>query len=175
MKLIRIKCPGCGANLEVNQELDKVMCNYCGTQVLIDDEASKIVRIEKAKLESRKNNYEQYMREKKDKNKEEWREIGRGWLIVLFLFGVLAVIGLVCSLFTPKNPSLSDYNSLKLGMTYSECRNILGSDGHLISEENNNSKYVWYDRKCSDEECEVIIELDFADEKLVSRNEVGLE
>lgn len=176
MELVKVKCPECGANLEVNQELDEILCNYCGTKVLIDDEAAKITRIEKAKLQSRKNIYEQEMHEKREKNKAQWKEAGRAWLVVLILFGVMAIIGIIASLVGPKNPSLSDYNSLSVGMSYSECKEILGTEGHLISEDTNTSKYVWYDVYCSDEEeCETIIELNFENGKLVSRSEKGLK
>ena len=37
MKLVKLKCEGCGAILKVNEELKKVTCNYCGTEFLVDD------------------------------------------------------------------------------------------------------------------------------------------
>lgn len=42
MKLIKLKCEGCGAILKVNEELKKVTCNYCGTEFFIDDEVKHI-------------------------------------------------------------------------------------------------------------------------------------
>ncbi len=38
MKLLSLTCPNCGANIEVNAELTKCTCNFCGKQFLIDDD-----------------------------------------------------------------------------------------------------------------------------------------
>ena len=42
MKLVKLKCEGCGATLKVNEELKKVTCNYCGTEFFIDDEVKRV-------------------------------------------------------------------------------------------------------------------------------------
>ena len=31
--LVKMKCPHCGANMEVNDALDTIMCTYCGTKI----------------------------------------------------------------------------------------------------------------------------------------------
>ncbi len=38
MKLIDLNCSKCGAQLKVNADLKKCMCQYCGNEMLIDDE-----------------------------------------------------------------------------------------------------------------------------------------
>lgn len=38
MKLITLTCPKCGAQMEVNPELEAIICNYCGNKMLIDGE-----------------------------------------------------------------------------------------------------------------------------------------
>ena len=38
MKLINLKCPNCNADIQVNEELEKAVCNYCGTSFIIEDE-----------------------------------------------------------------------------------------------------------------------------------------
>ena len=38
MKLIDLTCSKCGATLQVNPDLKKCMCQYCGNEMLIDDE-----------------------------------------------------------------------------------------------------------------------------------------
>lgn len=85
-------------------------------------------------------------------------------MIVLFIFGFSA----------PKNPSLSSYNSLTMGMSYEECKKILGSEGHLTVEKKDKTTYVWYDAECTKKKCPVVIELDFENDELVKRNEKGL-
>ncbi|MCI8459942.1 MAG: hypothetical protein HFE81_00965 [Bacilli bacterium] len=41
MKLTPAKCPSCGANIDVNEKLEKTICQYCGTTVLVDDAVQK--------------------------------------------------------------------------------------------------------------------------------------
>ena len=43
MKLISMKCSGCGSALECNPSLKQIQCNYCGMVTMIDDE---IIRVE---------------------------------------------------------------------------------------------------------------------------------
>lgn len=42
MKLVKLKCEGCGAILKVNEELKKVTCNYCSTEFLVDDDVKRV-------------------------------------------------------------------------------------------------------------------------------------
>ena len=43
MRLIKLNCPNCDAKLEVNAEMKRVVCNYCGTTALLNNEG-KIVK-----------------------------------------------------------------------------------------------------------------------------------
>ena len=45
MKLIQLKCPSCGSKLDVNPELDKYTCNYCGVTTVLDDESVTIKNV----------------------------------------------------------------------------------------------------------------------------------
>lgn len=38
MKLLKLECPSCGAQLEINGDLKKFTCNYCGKISLLDEE-----------------------------------------------------------------------------------------------------------------------------------------
>lgn len=38
MKLVKLECPNCHANIEVNSEFETAVCNYCRTEFLIKDE-----------------------------------------------------------------------------------------------------------------------------------------
>lgn len=42
MKLVSIKCPSCGADLEINAEAKQAFCTYCGTKVFVDDEVQHV-------------------------------------------------------------------------------------------------------------------------------------
>lgn len=41
MKLIDMQCTKCGSTLQVNPELSKCICQYCGNEMLIDQEVQK--------------------------------------------------------------------------------------------------------------------------------------
>ena len=47
MRLIDMTCPHCGSALKVDADRQKAFCQYCGTELLIDDEV-KHVRYENA-------------------------------------------------------------------------------------------------------------------------------
>lgn len=74
MKIIKLKCENCGATLEVNSELDKIQCSFCGAENLIDDDASELRRIEEVKLQVRKQNHEQELKERQEKLEQELKE-----------------------------------------------------------------------------------------------------
>ena len=41
MKLVSAMCPNCGAQLELDEKMEKGFCMYCGSQVLVQDEVQK--------------------------------------------------------------------------------------------------------------------------------------
>jgi len=42
IKLTPAKCPLCGADIEVNPNLEKAMCQYCGSTILVEESVQKI-------------------------------------------------------------------------------------------------------------------------------------
>ena len=42
MKLIPLKCPNCGAQLNVNASKESVYCEHCGTRIMIDDGINRL-------------------------------------------------------------------------------------------------------------------------------------
>ena len=55
MKLVKLKCPQCNANLEVNNDLTMAVCNYCGCSFYIDDEQVKQSQEATRKKKAREN------------------------------------------------------------------------------------------------------------------------
>ncbi len=53
-ELQAMECLGCGASLKYNETSDVIRCEYCGREHIIDDEASKLRRLTKAKMEAEK-------------------------------------------------------------------------------------------------------------------------
>lgn len=42
MKIIPVACPKCGASFEIEEGRSKCFCQYCGTQIVIDDGSRSI-------------------------------------------------------------------------------------------------------------------------------------
>ena len=42
MKLVNIKCPNCGSNLEIDAEAKQAFCTYCGSKLHVDDEVQHV-------------------------------------------------------------------------------------------------------------------------------------
>jgi len=94
MKLIELKCKNCGAKLEVNSELDKFTCNFCGTENFIDDEAAELRRVEDVKLKARQKNHEQTLKEQKDYDDIEYHNSFKKsklkkWVIFILVCAIL--------------------------------------------------------------------------------------
>ena len=59
MKLVKLECPNCKSVLEVNEEMKKFTCNYCGTTTLLDDEVIRVKHYN-SKLDNILNEIEEY-------------------------------------------------------------------------------------------------------------------
>lgn len=42
MRIHQLKCPSCGAAIEIDESRDSCFCSYCGTKVYIDDEIHRV-------------------------------------------------------------------------------------------------------------------------------------
>lgn len=55
VKLIKLKCPDCGASLEFEADREQAFCSYCGAKILIHNENEYIYRnIDEAEIEMAK-------------------------------------------------------------------------------------------------------------------------
>lgn len=56
MELVKVKCPECGANIEINSKLDTATCNYCGTSFAVNktSQVKKIFEVSNGHVERKK-------------------------------------------------------------------------------------------------------------------------
>lgn len=76
IKLQAAKCPQCGADIEVNPNLEKTICQYCGTTILIQEAVQK-VKVEHTgtiKVEGIKNRDDYFKQAKKHIKVEEYEK-----------------------------------------------------------------------------------------------------
>ncbi|MBR4446091.1 MAG: TM2 domain-containing protein [Solobacterium sp.] len=89
MKLIKMTCPSCGANLELQTDNAVAFCQYCGAKLMLDDESVnvnitnrfvdeaqiKALDLEKQRFETEQEKYKDYL-----EKENEWKKILYMWL-----------------------------------------------------------------------------------------------
>lgn len=76
MKIIKVKCPSCGATLENDEKI--VYCAYCGEKLLLDDEAKNINftyrKFDEARMRENESKERIRLKELENQEKEKERE-----------------------------------------------------------------------------------------------------
>lgn len=97
MKAYSLKCPDCGAPLNVETNKEFVFCTHCGSKIVLDDESTRVkvditntqrtideTEIRKAEIDL-------------EKTKHNDRAFGRFMLGYVGVFGTIALIGMLVS------------------------------------------------------------------------------
>ena len=96
MNMIQLKCPNCGADLEVEDSLDSFFCKYCGTKILLDGQSSTAYTAKTVKhiadrlLDQREARRLQEIEDKK-KHDKEVNTIMIVGIILIFLIAFLLI------------------------------------------------------------------------------------
>lgn len=92
-RLISLKCPSCGAELNIEDGRDICFCTYCGAKILIEqsDEAVK-ARSRERMVNDISNKIGDYARERREykerKEKNKWKNL-LIYIGIMFLFMIL--------------------------------------------------------------------------------------
>lgn len=104
MKVVKLKCPECNASLEVNSDLDNIICNYCGAKVTIEDEneskTERVIRRLGNELKKSRNYYssDEYKERLKIKNEQDKKTLKQLGIIL----GVTILIPIILAIFIPE-------------------------------------------------------------------------
>ena len=91
MEFVQMKCPSCGANLEVENGLDSFYCKYCGTKIILSGQSSAAYVAKTAsQIANRLLDQREAAREEKRREEEENRKAAMKFLIGLTIFIVAA-------------------------------------------------------------------------------------
>lgn len=100
VKLVSVKCPQCGASLDIDEGRNHVFCSYCGTKILVDNDNEYIYRhideasIKQTEAETMLRLKEMELQEKEDERNRKSRKNAYIVATALVVFGALiAVIG----------------------------------------------------------------------------------
>lgn len=98
IKFVAVKCPACGANLDIEDGRKQIFCSYCGTKIIVDNENEYIYRnideasIKKTEAETMLRLKELEMKEKEDERNRKGHK--RAYIIAV----IFIAIGLIISL-----------------------------------------------------------------------------
>lgn len=163
-------CTNCGNKLR-NEEKK---CSVCKTKSkdfpIVDDNDTE--RIQELIDAVKTKNSGQNIVPKKGK--------GKGCLVVFILIIILAVAGILTQMGGGNDPetiSLEEFNTIEAGMTYEQVKEIIGSDGELLSdvdlgmgEKYHTLTYVWYGNKATGSNANFT----FQGGKLITKAQIGL-
>ena len=94
MNMIGIKCPHCGADLKINDEIDMFYCNFCGGQIFMDG-LSDAAYESRTKIKGMK--HEEVMLDKKHEHEKYMKEIEykKYKKVKIFIYSLLFLLFLV--------------------------------------------------------------------------------
>ena len=95
IKMVSLKCPECGANLEIEEERKQCFCQYCGTKIMLDDGSRTYTHVYIDKTREKELEFEERklaIELKREKANAKWKKFSTGAVIVSFLLAVLTFV-----------------------------------------------------------------------------------
>ena len=100
MEFVQMKCPNCGADLEVENGLDSFYCKYCGTKIILSGQSSAAYFTKTASqivnrlLDQREAAREEKRRIEEQNNKDAMKVLIGIAVFIVAMFAVAIVLGL---------------------------------------------------------------------------------
>jgi DNA-directed RNA polymerase subunit RPC12/RpoP len=93
VNIIALKCPKCGADLQIEQGRNQCFCSYCGAKILLQNENEYVYRtVDEAKIREKELQAEMYNKEMEARERK--CEMSRNFFKKrLIIYVILAVIG----------------------------------------------------------------------------------
>lgn len=105
MELVKVKCPECGASIEINNKLENAACNYCGTSFVIkkennvektlktfDEHSERKKKLKTDYLEKLNKIRDDAMKSKNASQAEQWKMINDNKWFFIGIFGFMAFV-----------------------------------------------------------------------------------
>lgn len=112
MKLVSLTCPGCGANLSIEDGRKQCFCQYCGMKIMLDDESITYRTVDEARIKEAEVRMHEI--DLLEKRRAEWKKnlilgikITIPITVILILFTVIGYMNGIDKLETVGSVSLS--------------------------------------------------------------------
>lgn len=101
MEMKTLFCPNCGKKLEVEDELEKCSCKYCGKEIMLKEQKGAIYAADVRKKQIESQERLQEMRDAQERYKMEFKQKNekKTMIMVFSLFGAIGAICLILILF----------------------------------------------------------------------------
>lgn len=104
MKLVQMKCPNCGADLDVEDGIDSFFCKYCGTKIVLEGQSDAVVKAKSRirtmdKIGEMQKEYHRQKAEKARREAEERKKmlpviLGVCAALFVFIFAMMYFVGI---------------------------------------------------------------------------------
>ena len=95
IKIVSLKCPECGANLQIEEERKQCFCQYCGMKIRLDDGSRTYTHVYIDKTREKELEFEEKklaIELKREKVNAKWKKLSVGAVSVSFLLVALTFV-----------------------------------------------------------------------------------
>ena len=92
IKTVSLKCPECGANLEIDDGRKQCFCQYCGNKIIIDDGSRTYTHIYVDKTREKELELEEKklaIEEEKEKENTKWKKTALVSMVVSLILAII--------------------------------------------------------------------------------------
>ena len=95
MNLVTLKCPNCGADIEIENGIDTFYCKYCGYKIILDGQSDAAInaKVRLKEVESNERIKKEKLHLKYEEKKRADKEANKVGIVALILF---AAVFLIC-------------------------------------------------------------------------------
>lgn len=94
MKLYSLKCPHCGGNLEIEEDLETFFCKYCGAKIVMDRISKSQMRVREMEHDETLSEHQMQIEIEKFKAKRTEEKTEAITMIGLYIVVIILALGL---------------------------------------------------------------------------------
>lgn len=97
MNFVQMKCPNCGADLEVENDIDSFYCKYCGTKILLEGQDEEVLKTKRhAKtMDSLKDMQKEYYEDRQRREDERSKKSKEAIQLMIIMFVAMLIFMLL--------------------------------------------------------------------------------